>query len=243
MLDVRGLSVGYGSTNVLHQIDLQVNSGDFVAVVGSNGAGKSTLLRSISGLLKPRTGEIYFDGERIDQLSAESIAKLGIAQVPEGRRVFPDQNTQDNLWLGAYVRLRSEPRIRIADEIEALFERFEGLARRRFSPAGLLSGGEQQMLAIARALIGKPRLLMLDEPSLGLAPTIIEKVFQAMNQEHQSGTTVLLVEQLAYAALVASQRAYVLDRGRVSAQGDSNILLNDKKIQEAYLGTGKHGNC
>jgi branched-chain amino acid transport system ATP-binding protein len=242
MLDVRGLSVGYGSTNVLHQIDLQVNSGDFVAVVGSNGAGKSTLLRSISGLLKPRTGEIYFAGERIDQLSAESIAKLGIAQVPEGRRVFPDQSTQDNLWLGAYVRLRSEPRIRIADEIEALFERFEGLARRRFSPAGLLSGGEQQMLAIARALIGKPRLLMLDEPSLGLAPTIIEKVFQAMNQEHQSGTTVLLVEQLAYAALVASQRAYVLDRGRVSAQGDSNILLNDKKIQEAYLGAGKHGN-
>jgi branched-chain amino acid transport system ATP-binding protein len=242
MLDVRGLTVGYGSANVLNRIDLHVNAGDFVAVVGSNGAGKSTLLRSISGLLKPRAGEIYFCGDRIDQLSAESIAKLGIAQVPEGRRVFPDQSTQDNLWLGAYVRLRSEPRSRIADEIEALFVRFEGLARRRSSPAGLLSGGEQQMLAIARALIGRPRLLMLDEPSLGLAPTIIEHVFQAMNQEHQSGTTVLLVEQLAYAALVASQRAYVLDRGRVSANGDSKALLNDKKIQEAYLGAAKHGN-
>jgi branched-chain amino acid transport system ATP-binding protein len=241
MLEVRGLTVGYGPANVLMDIDLKVNSGDFVAVVGSNGAGKSTLLRTISGLLKPRAGEIRFYGDRVDRLSPEAIATLGIAQVPEGRRVFPDQSTQDNLWLGAYARLRSEPRGRIAEEIETLFQRFEGLARRRFSPAGLLSGGEQQMLAIARALIGRPRLLMLDEPSLGLAPTIIEKVFQAMNQEHQSGTTVLLVEQLAYAALVASQRGYVLDRGRVSAQGDSKTLLNDEKIREAYLGGGKHG--
>lgn len=241
MLEVSGLTVGYGPANVLVEIDLKVNSGDFVAVVGSNGAGKSTLLRTISGLLKPRAGEIRFCGDRIDRLSAESIATLGIAQVPEGRRVFPDQSTEDNLWLGAYARLRSEPKSRIAGEIEALFQRFEGLARRRLSPAGLLSGGEQQMLAIARALIGRPRLLMLDEPSLGLAPTIIEKVFQAMNQEHASGTTLLLVEQLAYAALVASQRGYVLDRGRVSAQGDSKALLNDEKIREAYLGGGQHG--
>ena len=231
MLEVRGLT----------GIDLTVNAGDFVAVVGSNGAGKSTLLRTISGLLKPRAGEIRFFGERIDGRSPEAIARLGIAQVPEGRRVFPDQSAQDNLWLGAYARLRSEPRGRIADEIELLFQRFEGLARRRSSPAGLLSGGEQQMLAIARALIGRPRLLMLDEPSLGLAPAIIDQVFQAMAQEHRSGTTVLLVEQLAYAALSASGRGYVLERGKVSAQGDSQALLNDEKIRQAYLGGGQHG--
>ncbi|MEY2619778.1 MAG: hypothetical protein RL522_2780 [Pseudomonadota bacterium] len=241
MLEVRGLTVGYGLANALTDVDLTVHSGEFVAVVGSNGAGKSTLLRAISGLLKPRAGEIRLHGERIDTLSPESIATLGIAQVPEGRRVFPDQTTEDNLWLGAYARLRKEPRARIADEIEGLFQRFEGLARRRHSPAGLLSGGEQQMLAIARALIGRPKLLMLDEPSLGLAPTIIEKVFQAMDQEHRAGTTLLLVEQLAYAALMAAQRGYVLDRGRVCAQGESQVLLADETIRQAYLGGVKHG--
>jgi branched-chain amino acid transport system ATP-binding protein len=240
LLEVRGLTVCYGLAPALQNIDLRVDEGEFVAVVGSNGAGKSTLLRAVSGLLTAAGGEIRFRGERIDGTAPERVAALGIAHVPEGRRVFPDQTTEDNLWLGAYRRLRREPRATIARDLDGFFHRFPNLAARRRSPAGLLSGGEQQMLAIARALIGRPSLLMLDEPSLGLAPSIIRSVFALLRQEREAGTTILLVEQLAYAALSASDRAYVLERGAVRTAGPSATLMHDEHVRAAYLGNTQH---
>jgi branched-chain amino acid transport system ATP-binding protein len=190
------------------------------------------------GLL-PSRGVLRFEGEDLHGLDVEARVERGMCLVPEKRELFGDLSVLDNLQLGAYATgLRGDA---LRRRLQTVYDRFPQLAERRSQRASTLSGGERQMLAVGRALMSSPRLLMLDEPSLGLAPTIIEKVFQAMNQEHQSGTTVLLVEQLAYAALVASQRGYVLDRGRVSAQGDSKTLLNDEKIREAYLGGGKHG--
>ena len=211
-------------------------AGEFVSVVGGNGAGKSTLLRTVSGLIRPTHGRIVFDGQSIVGLAPEKIAALGVAHVPEGRHVFPDQSTEDNLWLGAWYRLRSESRATVASDVAALFERFPRLAERRRSPAGVLSGGEQQMLAIARALIGRPKLLMLDEPSLGLAPLVIQVMFDTLARERQSGTTILLVEQRAYAALAASDRAYVLERGRLVKEGESRALMKDPLVRAAYLG-------
>ena len=240
MLELEGVTTAYGSVAALEGVSLKVAPGEFVSVVGSNGAGKSTLLRTISGLITPSAGSIHFEGAPIHGLSPERIAALGIAHVPEGRRVFPDQSAEDNLWLGAWHRLRSESRQSVAADVEALFERFPRLAERRRSEAGLLSGGEQQMLAIARALISRPKLLMLDEPSLGLAPMVIQVVFDVLAEESQRGTTVLLVEQRAYAALAASGRAYVLERGRVVKSGLSRALLDDSQVRDAYLGTTTH---
>ncbi|HEY4773370.1 MAG TPA: ABC transporter ATP-binding protein [Xanthobacteraceae bacterium] len=240
MLEVRNLTAAYGSATVLYGVDITVNEGELVALVGSNGAGKSTLLRTISGLVSPAGGEIMFLGRPIRQLAPEHITRLGLLHVPEGRHVFPDQSAEDNLYLGAYRRLRSEGRKRIRADIEALFERFPQIAERRKNLAGLLSGGEQQILAIARALIARPRLLMLDEPSLGLAPAIIDVVFDTLVHERRNGMTILLVEQLAYAALSIADRGYVLSRGTVSLSGPSQLLLNDAQVRRAYLGEERH---
>jgi len=235
LLSVRGLCAGYGAVDVIDAVDLVVAPGELVAVIGSNGAGKSSLLRAISGLIRIRKGAVDFMGHSLVKLAPERIARLGLLHVPEGRRVFADQTTEDNLWLGAYRRL-SDGRGDIAREIEALFERFPQIKERRNSPAGLLSGGEQQILAIARALIAKPRLLMLDEPSHGLAPTIVEIVFELLRELRANGTTILLVEQLAYGALSIADRGYVLSHGRIINGGSSASLLGDSDIQRAYLG-------
>jgi branched-chain amino acid transport system ATP-binding protein len=236
ILEISGLAAGYGSAMILRGIDLAIDEGEFVALVGSNGAGKSTLLRTISGLISPRSGAIKFLGRPIHRLSAERIARLGLLHVPEGRHVFPDQTTEDNLYLGAYCRVNGIDRKKIRGDVETFFERFPQLAERRKSLAGVLSGGEQQILAIARALIGRPRLLMLDEPSLGLAPAIIDVVFQSLVEEHRKGMTILLVEQLAYAALSIADRGYVLNRGSIVLRGASQTLLNNTEVRRAYLG-------
>jgi branched-chain amino acid transport system ATP-binding protein len=241
LLEVERLVVGYGSAAVLHGVDLTIDEGSLVALVGGNGAGKSTLLRAISGLVPPRSGAIRFRGQNIAGLPPERIARLGLLHVPEGRHVFADQTTEDNLFLGAYRRMQHEGRAAIRRDVEATFERFPQLAERRHSLAGLLSGGEQQILAIARALIGKPDLLMLDEPSLGLAPRITSLIFSLLDDERRKGVTILLVEQLAYAALGIADRGYVLSRGAIALSGASRDLLADPEIRKAYLGAGQHG--
>jgi len=237
VLDVSGLCAGYERTQVLHDIRLTVGAGELVAVVGANGAGKTTLLRTISGLISPMAGEIRHRGERIDRLPAPQVAHLGILHVPENRRVFPDQTTEDNLLLGAYMRMSSRERPAIRREMEEFFERFPNLGERRKSLAGVLSGGEQQMLAIARALIGKPKLLMLDEPSVGLAPAVTEQVFETLVEERRKGMTILLVEQLAYQALSIADRGYVLNQGTIVMEGEGKTLIAQAGIQRAYLGT------
>ncbi|MGE0735029.1 MAG: ABC transporter ATP-binding protein [Alphaproteobacteria bacterium] len=236
MLAVESLTAGYGAAPILQDVSLSIAPGELVAIVGANGAGKSTLLRTISGLLPTRAGRIRFSGIDIHGMAPERIAALGIAHVPEGRHVFPDQSTEDNLYLGAFRRSLREPRHAVRADIDAMFERFPALAERRKSLAGFLSGGEQQMLAIARALIGKPTLLMLDEPSLGLAPIVIESIFSLLAEESRRGTTILLVEQLANAALAIAGRGYVLNRGRVALGGPSRSLLENKEVRRIYLG-------
>ncbi len=240
MLDVRELTAAYGSARVLHRVNITVNEGELVALVGGNGAGKSTLLRTISGLISPASGEVKFLGHPIDQFAPEEITRLGLLHVPEGRHVFPDQSVEDNLYLGAYRRAKAEGRAQIRADVKALFERFPQLAERRKSLAGLLSGGEQQILVIARALIGRPKLLMLDEPSLGLAPAIIDAVFETLLLERQNGLTILLVEQLAYAALSIADRGYVLNRGTIALSGPSRILLSNAEVRRTYLGEDRH---
>jgi branched-chain amino acid transport system ATP-binding protein len=240
LLEVERLVVGYGSAAVLHGVDLTIDEGSLVALVGGNGAGKSTLLRAISGLIPSRSGAVRFRGRAIDRLAPDRIARLGLLHVPEGRHVFPDQTTEDNLTLGAYRRMRREGRAAVRRDVESYFERFPQLAERRHSLAGLLSGGEQQILAIARALIGKPELLMLDEPSLGLAPQITSLIFRLLDEERRKGVTILLVEQLAYAAIGIADRGYVLSRGAIALSGASQDLLADPEIRSAYLGDGRH---
>jgi branched-chain amino acid transport system ATP-binding protein len=236
LLSIRGLCAGYGAADVIDSVDLTVEPGELVAVIGSNGAGKSSLLRAISGLIRIRSGTVDFMGKSLVNLAPERIARLGLLHVPEGRRVFADQTTEDNLWLGAYRRLNDGNVI--AREIEELLERFPQLNERRHSRAGLLSGGEQQILAIARALMAAPQLLMLDEPSHGLAPTIVDAVFELLKDLRAKGTTILLVEQLAYGALSIADRGYVLSHGTIVSHGSSGALLGDAEIQRAYLGQG-----
>jgi branched-chain amino acid transport system ATP-binding protein len=235
LLSIQGLSAGYGQVDVIDAVDLAVAPGELVAVIGSNGAGKTSLLRAISGLMRIRKGSIDFMGQSLLKLAPERIARLGLLHVPEGRRVFADQTVEDNLWLGAYRRLSGQ-RSEIAREIEELFERFPQIKQRRTSLAGLLSGGEQQILAVARALIAQPKLLMLDEPSHGLAPTVVEAIFELLKELRAKGTTILLVEQLAYGALSIADRAYVLSHGRIISAGSGALLLEDPEIQRAYLG-------
>ncbi|MFC4275852.1 ABC transporter ATP-binding protein [Achromobacter aloeverae] len=237
LFEIKNLAVSYGAVNALKQVSLHVDRNEIVTIIGGNGAGKSTMMRALSGIEKS-TGQVLFDGQDVAGIPAHKRVGLGIAHVPEGRQVFPDQTVFDNLLLGAF--LRREPVDALMPEIEACFAMFPRLKERRGQYAGTLSGGEQQMLAICRALMGKPRILMLDEPSLGLAPLIVAEIFRIIKSLKESGMTILLVEQMANQALAISDRAYVLEVGNIVMEGSGQELLASDRVREAYLGKQKH---
>jgi branched-chain amino acid transport system ATP-binding protein len=234
LLDIRNLRAAYDGAEVLHGVNLQVVAGAFVAVIGANTAGKSTLLRAISGLMPHTSGEILFNGQNLLSLQAHQIPQLGISHVPEGRHVFPAMSVEENLMLGGYHRRHDAPALR--STLDMIFAQFPRLAERRRQLAGTLSGGEQQMVAIGRALMGQPSLLLLDEPSHGLAPKIVQELHDALVAIHKTGVTMLLVEQNTKLALSVAQHAFVLQTGEVVLEGSSQTLLNDSRIREAYLG-------
>lgn len=233
LLEVKGLSVNYGGIQALQNIDLTVKTGEVVTLIGANGAGKSTTLRAISRLIKLRSGSIYYNGRNITRCPAYKVVQFGIAHSPEGRRVLARQTVLDNLELGAYIRSQSAG---VKADIERQFEIFPRLAERRSQLAGTLSGGEQQMLAIARALMSRPKLLLLDEPSLGLAPAIVREIFSIIQNLQATGVTILLVEQNATLALQIADRGYVLEAGCITLAGQASHLLNDERVRKAYLG-------
>jgi ABC-type branched-chain amino acid transport systems, ATPase component len=233
MLEVRELDVAYGEVTILRNVHVTLDKGESVAVIGANGAGKSTLLRTISGLLRPRRGGVFFDGVRIDHLPPYEIAGLGIAHVPEGRRVLPEMTVEENLELGAYL---PGPKARRRESLEWVYGIFPRLADRRRQQAGTLSGGEQQMLAMGRGLMLRPRFLMLDEPSLGLAPLIVDATFEKIADVRRQGIGILLVEQNVQRALGLADRGYVLEGGEVVLQGSSQTLLENPHVKVAYLG-------
>jgi branched-chain amino acid transport system ATP-binding protein len=233
MLSLKGVVSYYGNIQVLKGISLDVREGEMVALIGSNGAGKTTTLRTISGILSTHSGEICFRGEPIHSIPPFGIIKRGIAHCPEGRRVWPDMTVLENLRMGAYLRKDFSE---MKNDLEKMYELFPILKERRNQVAGSLSGGEQQMLAIARALMSKPKLLLLDEPSLGLAPIVVERVAETITSLNQAGTTILLVEQNAKLALMISSRAYVLQVGKIILFGNSKDLLMNEEVQKAYLG-------
>ena len=233
LLQVEQLHVAYGGIEALKGIDFEVQEGAIVTLLGANGAGKTTTLRTISGLLRPRAGSIVFDGRRIDRLPPHEMAAIGIAHVPEGRRIFPRMTVRENLLMGAYHR-----RDNTDDDIDRVHELFPVLRERSSQDGGTLSGGEQQMLAIGRALMSRPRLLLLDEPSMGLAPMIVTRIFEIIREINERGTTVLLVEQNAAQALRLASRGYVLETGQIVISDDSAALLADDRIRAAYLGEG-----
>jgi branched-chain amino acid transport system ATP-binding protein len=232
LLEVRDLRVAYGAIEAIKGISLDVEEGQVVTLIGTNGAGKTTTLRTLSGLLRPAAGQVLFDGARLDRLKAHEIVARGVAHAPEGRRIFPLMTVEENLELGAYSR-KGEA---IAPDVAAVFERFPRLHERRAQKAGTLSGGEQQMLAIGRALMSRPRLLMLDEPSMGLSPLMIQLIFDTVAELKAAGTTILLVEQNAAAALALADTGYVLETGRVVLTGTGPDLLTDENVRKAYLG-------
>ena len=236
LLDIKDLAVSYGAVNALKRVSLHVDTNEIVTIIGGNGAGKSTMMRALSGIEKS-TGSIAFAGQDLGGDSAHKRVGLGIAHVPEGRQVFPDQTVFDNLMLGAF--LRKEPPAELGAEIERCFAMFPRLKERRDQYAGTLSGGEQQMLAICRALMSKPRILMLDEPSLGLAPLIVAEIFKIIKSLKERGMTILLVEQMANQALAISDRAYVLEVGSIVMEGTGQELLASERVREAYLGKHK----
>ena len=233
MLEAKGINVFYGEAQALWDISFSVQEGEIVTLVGSNGAGKSTILRALSGLVPPRSGEIIFQGQHIERTPAHRIVELGIAQTPEGRRLWPGLTVSDNLDLGAYTKAARAVK---QDSLEWVFQLFPRLKERRSQLAGTLSGGEQQMLAIGRGLLSRPKLLMLDEPSLGLAPVLVEDVFATIQEIRRQGMTILLVEQNVNHALGMSDRAYVLETGRIVLSGKGSELLNDEHVKTAYLG-------
>jgi branched-chain amino acid transport system ATP-binding protein len=232
MLTIEGLRAGYGKVEVLHDVRLKVAPGQIVALIGANGAGKTTLLKTISGLIRPAAGRIAFEGGDIARRSAHKIVALGISQVPEGRAILKRMSVLENLRMGAYVRSDSD----VDQDIAAVMARFPVLAERRYQPAGTLSGGEQQMLAIARALVARPRLLLMDEPSLGLAPKLVTGTFLTLRQLREEGKTILLVEQNARQALQVADFAYVMERGRIVLAGTGASLLDTPEVQRTYLG-------
>jgi branched-chain amino acid transport system ATP-binding protein len=233
MLEVQGLHCLYGKISVLKGISLEVRHGELVSLIGANGAGKTTTLKTISGQVTPLGGRVVFEGEDITSAPAKRILAMGIAHCPEGRRVFPYMTVQENLEMGGYLRA---DRARIAADMERIFARFPVLAERRSQPAGTLSGGEQQMLAIGRALMSRPRLMLFDEPSLGLAPTMVERTFEIIAEIRKEGTTVLMVEQNAYAALEMCDRSYVLESGEIALHGTGPELISNPHVRQAYLG-------
>ena len=233
MLEVKNLQVSYGPLLALHGVDMMIRPGEMVALVGPNGAGKSTLLKTISGLLTPRDGVIRWRDETITGVSPQQIVEHGIALVPEGRRLFAAMSVRENLELGAFTARAQKEKLA---QMERVFSLFPRLLERQRQTAGLLSGGEQQMLALGRALMGLPRLLLLDEPSLGLAPKVVESIFAVLAELHRDGLSLLIVEQNVHAVLELAQRAYVLEGGRIVGEGDGKRLLADEHIQAAYLG-------
>jgi branched-chain amino acid transport system ATP-binding protein len=233
MLEVKNICAGYGGIQVLWEVSLEVKNGEFVALVGANGAGKSTLLKTIAGLLRRSSGEVSFEDQRIDALAASDVVARGLALVPEGRRVFPYMTVRENLEMGAYT-VKSPQEVQA--NLERVFGLFPKLKEREKQLAGTFSGGEQQMLVIGRALMSKPRFLMLDEPSLGLQPTIVANVFESLQVLHGQGVTILLVEQNVRKSLQIAQRGYVLEHGRIALAGESKKLLADEGVRRAYLG-------
>ncbi len=232
LLKVDDIHVYYGSIHAIKGISFEVNEGEIVTLIGANGAGKSTTLNTVSGLLKPRSGMITFDGKGIVGVGASKIVGLGMALCPEGRRVFQQMTVRENLEMGGYSRPKEE----IPASLEDVFQRFPRLKEREKQVAGTLSGGEQQMLAMGRALMSKPKLLMLDEPSMGLAPILVEQIFDIIKELHAAGTTILLVEQNAQMALSVANRAYVLGTGKITISGNAADVLADDRVREAYLG-------
>jgi len=232
MLGVQGLRAGYGKIEVLHDVSIEVAQGQIVTLIGANGAGKTTLLKTVSGLIRPSAGKMEFEGQSLVRRPAYRIVRLGISHVPEGRAILKRMTVLDNLRMGAYVRRDSE----IESDIAAVFARFPALGERRAQLAATLSGGEQQMLAIGRALVARPRLLLLDEPSLGLAPKFVTRILQAITDLKREGKTILLVEQNARKALQIADFGYVMERGRIVLSGTGTSLLNDPQVQQTYLG-------
>ena len=233
MLTVEGLTCRYGKVTAVSDLSLEVHKGEFVTLIGANGAGKTTTLKAISGLVTPAGGRLIFEGEDITTASARRILQLGIAHCPEGRRVFPHMTVIENLQMGCHLRRDSRD---VATDMTIFFDRFPILYDRRTQAAGTLSGGEQQMLAIARALMSRPKLVMFDEPSLGLAPNIIDRVFEVIKGIQAAGVTVIMVEQNAFAALELSDRSYVIEQGRLALTGTSRDLLENPQVKAAYLG-------
>jgi branched-chain amino acid transport system ATP-binding protein len=233
LLQVDGIRVAYGGIEALRGVSFEVDQGEIVTLLGANGAGKTTTLRTVSGLLRPKAGTISFEGQRIDTVPPHMMVRLGIGHVPEGRRIFPRMSVRENLLMGAYHRNASSD-----EDMDRVYELFPVLRERQSQDGGTLSGGEQQMLAIGRALMGRPRLLLLDEPSMGLAPMIVTRIFDIIREINQQGTTVLLVEQNAAQALRLATRGYVLETGEGVMSDDASKLLADDRIREAYLGEG-----
>jgi branched-chain amino acid transport system ATP-binding protein len=238
MLTLERVAARYGRVAALEDVTLAVSAGELVCLIGANGAGKTTTLKTISGLLRPVAGRILLDGAEIHGLSPREILRRGIAHCPEGRRVFPYMTVRENLEMGAYVRADAQA---VAADLARVFSHFPILAERRRQSAGTLSGGEQQMLAIGRALMARPRLILFDEPSLGLAPTVVETVFGIIDGIRRDGTTVLMVEQNAYMALQLASRAYVMETGRITLEGPARELVNDPHVRQAYLGRMEDG--
>jgi branched-chain amino acid transport system ATP-binding protein len=239
MLTIKNLSAGYGKVQVLHGISIDVPKGKVVTLIGSNGAGKTTTMRAISGMIAPTGGEIHLNGQRVDGKEPYHIARLGLAHSPEGRRVFATMTVADNLTLGAFPRLTgARPKGDVAGDLEKAMELFPRLKERREQLAGTLSGGEQQMLAMARAVMLNPEVVLLDEPSMGLAPILVEEVFKIIARLKSEGVTMLLVEQFAAAALAVADYGYVLENGRINVHGPAEKLRNDPAVKAAYLGGG-----
>ena len=233
MLEVKDLCVSYGAIKALRGISFKVDKGEIITLIGSNGAGKTTTLHSISNIIKKQSGTILFEGEDITNMGADKIVQRNLIQVPEGRRVFANLSVYENLMLGAYLR---KDKAEIQKDLEHVFTLFPRLKERIKQPAGTLSGGEQQMLAMGRALMSKPRLLLLDEPSMGLAPILVDEIFEIIKKINADGTTILLVEQNAFKALSIADRAYVLETGAISKEGNASELIKDDSVKAAYLG-------
>lgn len=233
LLDVRGIDVAYGGIRAVRQLNLHVHPGELVALIGANGAGKSTTLRAICGLVPLAAGSIHYQGQSLASQPVHSMVRQGLVMVPEGRGIFPQLTIEENLYMGAYTRTDKDG---VAQDLEGVFTRFPRLAERRKQTAGTLSGGEQQMLAMGRAILSQPKLLLLDEPTMGLAPIMVDKIFEVIADISQRGVTILLIEQNARLALEVSQRGYVLESGELTLQGPAHDLLHDPKVRAAYLG-------
>lgn len=233
MLELKDVNVSYGAIHAIHDVSLTVNDGEIVSLIGANGAGKTTILHTITGLKKSSGGSIVYDGNDLTKIDPSKIITLGMAHVPEGRHIFPDMTVAENLEMGAYIRNDKDG---IQKSTKEVFERFPRLKERRKQLAGTLSGGEQQMLAVGRALMSNPKIILMDEPSMGLSPLLVKEIFHIIQEVHKQGITVLLVEQNAKMALSIADRAYVLETGRISMSGDAKELLNDEKVKKAYLG-------